>query len=193
MQEVKRKVKIVGIDDGHFSRKSKRCIVIGCVIRGCDQVDGILSTRIKVDGLDATEKIARMIAESKFKDLRYIMLDGITFGGFNIVNIKELNSVTGLPVIAVNRKKPDKKRFVESMKRLENFEERVKAVKDAGKIYRVEVREGVYLYIQKAGISLKHAREVLRISIKCSNVPEALRLAHLIASGVTLGESVGRA
>ena len=41
------------------------------------------------------------------KQLRLIMLNGITFAGFNVVDIKKLNLATKLPVIALTGDKPD--------------------------------------------------------------------------------------
>jgi hypothetical protein len=47
--------------------------------------------------------------------------------------------------------------------------------------------------VQRAGISLAAAGEVVtRLSIH-GNIPEPLRVAHLIAGGVTTGQSRGRA
>ena len=192
---VKEQIRIAGWDDGPFSRNRKTCLLIGCIMRGRMQVDGILRTYIKVDGLDATEKIASRLLNSKFKDVRVIMLDGITFGGFNIVNIKTLYELTKIPVIALNRKIPDIKEFLKAMKKLPHYRTRKKAVEDAGKVYsaKIEARgvEGKIFY-QKYGISKKNAEKVIKVSVYTSLFPEPVRIAHLIATGVVLGESIGR-
>jgi hypothetical protein len=193
---VKPQIRIIGWDDGPFSRNSKRCIMIGCVFRGGEQLDGILKTTIKVDGIEATEKIGRIILKSKFRDARIIMLDGITFGGFNIVNMKELYEITQLPVIAVNRRKPNLEEFIKAMKKFPEFEKRLEAVKAAGRIYSMKISNNNQtgkLFYQKVGISRKDAERIINISLKTSLFPEPLRVAHLIATGVVLGESVGRA
>ena len=49
------------------------------------------------------------------------------------------------------------------------------------------------IYVQPIGISIEKLKEVLKIVCTRSNIPEPLRLAHLIASGVVKGESRGRA
>ena len=84
--------------------KSKKCILVGIIFRGGRFMDGILKTEIEVDGDDAERKIISSVKKSKFKDLRVIMLDGITFGGFNTVNIKNIFEKTKLPVMVINRK-----------------------------------------------------------------------------------------
>ena len=71
-------------------------------------MDGVLRSDITRDGLDATEVISTMIKNSRhYSQLRVVMLDGITYGGFNVVDIEELYRETGLPVIVVMRAYPD--------------------------------------------------------------------------------------
>ena len=67
-----------------------------------------MHTHIEVDGFDATDQIAQMInASPHSKQLRVVMLNGVTFGGFNVVDIKKLSAATGLSVIALTDDKPD--------------------------------------------------------------------------------------
>jgi endonuclease V-like protein UPF0215 family len=49
------------------------------------------------------------------------------------------------------------------------------------------------LWIQRAGISLESARAIVADTTLHGNIPEPLRLAHLIAGGITTGKSRGRA
>jgi len=87
---VKEEIRILGIDDGPFTKDDKEVIVIGVVYRGGEFIDGLLRTFVEIDGLDATEKLAKMINSSRHKQqLKVIMLDGITLGGFNIVDVKK--------------------------------------------------------------------------------------------------------
>ena len=105
---IKREIRILGWDDAPFEKGSSgKVMLVGTVFRGGSSLDGVLRTEIKIDGLDATEKIISAVQKTKHKDLRVIMLGGITFGGFNFVDIKELRKKTGLPVLVVIRKKTD--------------------------------------------------------------------------------------
>jgi len=106
---IKPEIRVLGVDDCPFIPHIKGQVpVIGVVFRGGYWLDGVLHTKIAVDGFDATEKIVSMITSSPhYKQLRVIMLNGVTFAGFNIVNIKTLNAATKLPVITVTREKPD--------------------------------------------------------------------------------------
>jgi endonuclease V-like protein UPF0215 family len=49
------------------------------------------------------------------------------------------------------------------------------------------------IYIKCAGISLAEAKEIIKLSTIRGVVPEPIRVAHLIASGITRGESYGKA
>jgi endonuclease V-like protein UPF0215 family len=49
------------------------------------------------------------------------------------------------------------------------------------------------LWIQRAGLSLEQARRIVHDTTLHGNIPEPLRVAHLIAGGVTTGKSRGRA
>ncbi|NOZ81535.1 MAG: DUF99 family protein [Candidatus Micrarchaeota archaeon] len=187
---VKNEIRIAGVDDGPF--QGEKCLVIATIFRGGNFLDGLLSTEITVDGTDATEKIGRMIANSKFKDLRVIMLDGITVGGFNVVDIKELNRSTGLPVIAVSRRHPDFNRFLKGLENLDKKEQRIKAVENAGELYCTNNGK-TKLWFQISGIGKTDAEKILKMTCVRSNIPEPLRVAHIIASGIIRGESVGRA
>ena len=104
-RSVKREIRVLGVDDGVFvPQKRGKALIVGVVYRGGLWLDGVMHTEIEVDGLDATEKIASMIKSSPhYAQLRVIMLNGLTFAGFNIVDIKRLYGETGLPVIVVSR------------------------------------------------------------------------------------------
>ncbi|MBI2208953.1 DUF99 family protein, partial [Candidatus Woesearchaeota archaeon] len=156
--------------------------------RGGSFLDGILSTKANVDGNNATKKLTAMINKSKFKpQLRCIFLDGIAVGGFNIIDIMELNKKTKLPVIVIIRKKPD----IENIKRILaklNKKSKIKLLEKAGPV----VPAGK-IYIQLAGIGMEKAKEILKIACTRSHIPEAVRLSHIIASGIVDGESRGKA
>jgi len=185
---IKPEIRVLGVDDGVFTPHVKGLVpVVGVVFRGGYWLDGVMHTKVEVDGFDATEKIASMIINSPhYKQLRVIMLNGITFAGFNVVNIKELNKEVKLPVIAVTREKPNFTEICEALKNLPESEERWKIIKSAGKMFEVSTRsENEKVYMQTSGILEEDARKILQLTSTRSSVPEALRVAHLIASGIS--------
>ena len=190
---IKEEIRILGWDDGPFHKGEKgKVILVGTIFRGGSFMDGILKTEIEIDGLDATMKIAKAVEKTKHKDLRVIMLGGITFGGFNFVDIKELYRKTGLPVLVVIRRRTGMKKFREAMKRLPDFEKRWKAVENAGDFFRILLK-GKGIYFQKTGLTEEEAKKIIKLTAKRGLIPEPLRVAHLIASGIVKGESIGRA
>ncbi len=191
---IKEEIRILGIDDGPFTKSDKEVIVIGVVYRGGEFLDGVLRTYVAVDGLDATEKLSKMINHSRHKQqLKVVMLDGITLGGFNIVDIRKLHSDTKIPVIVINRKLPDLKSIKKALeKNFEDFEKRWKMILNAGKINQIKM-EKFSVYYQAIGLDEEEAEEIILISTKRAQIPEPLRVAHIIASGVVKGESEGHA
>ncbi len=184
---VKSEIRILGVDDGAFTpHSSENVYIVGVVFRGGQWLEGILGTIIQVDGLDATEKIAEMITRSPhYGQLRVIMLDGITFAGFNVVDIQILHEVTSLPVLAITRNKPCTEDVENALKKIPNYEERMKAIKNAGEIMYLETKKGAALYIHRVGISKEDAEKVVSVSCSRSSIPEALRVAHMIASSLS--------
>jgi len=183
---VKPEIRVLGIDDGVFVPHSGDLVdVVGVVFRGGYWLDGVMRTQVRVDGMDATEKLASMIACSPHYDqLRVIVLNGVTLAGFNVVDIHELYERVKLPVIAVTRDKPNFDDIRKALKNLPESERRWRAIERAGKMFKVRTREGEEpIYAHAVGVSEEDAKRILRSTSTRSNIPEALRVAHLIASG----------
>jgi endonuclease V-like protein UPF0215 family len=185
---IKPEIRVLGIDDGAFIPHVKGQVpVIGVVFRGGYWLDGVMHTEIAVDGFDATEKISAMITSSPhYKQLRVIMLNGITFAGFNVVDVESLYEATRLPVITVTREKPDLAEIRKALQNLPRSEERWEAILKAGEPVEVSTRNAeAKVYVQTVGVSKEDAQKILRLTSTRSNIPEALRVAHLIASGIS--------
>lgn len=185
---IKPEIRVLGVDDGVFKPHVKSLVpVIGVVFRGGYWLDGVMHTKVKVDGLDATRKITSMIVNSPhYKQLRVIMLNGVTCAGFNVVDIKRLNTKTKLPVIAVTREKPNFAEIRQALENLPHMEKRWSAIRGTGELFEVCTRsKSARVYMQIAGICEEDAKKILEITSTRSSVPEALRAAHLIASGIS--------
>jgi|SRR5664280_535340 uncharacterized protein len=190
---IKQEIRILGIDDSPFpSHTTDKVMVVGTIFRAGNWLDGVLSTYIYGDGTDATEKIAAMVKNSRnLGQLGVIMLDGITFGGFNLVNIRQIFESTGVPVIVIMRRIPNFERIEKALKRFDDWENRWANVLEAGEVYRVDNPEPIYMQIH--GINREDAEDIVRLSTTRSAIPEPLRVAHIIAAGIVTGESRGSA
>ncbi len=191
---IKSEIRVVGFDDSAFQKNSESLVpVIGVIFRGGKFLDGVLKTEVKVDGLDATEKIVKLINSSRHKQqLKVIMFDGITLAGFNLVDIKEVNEKTSLPVIVINRKLPNLEKVRNALKNFEDFEKRWEIVLKAGKIKECRIRNKK-VYYQVIGLGDEETKEIINVTSTRSLIPEPLRVAHLIATAIVRGESYGRA
>lgn len=185
---IKPEIRVLGIDDAPFTPHSQEMVdVVGVVFRGGHFLDGFMRTKVQVDGTDATEKIAAMITRSPhYKQLRIVMLDGVTMAGFNVVDIGDLHELVKLPVIAMTREEPDFEEIKKALQHLPDAEKRWNSIARAGGMTAIRTRLGespVYAHI--TGVAKETAERILRITSTRSNVPEPLRVAHIIASGLT--------
>jgi endonuclease V-like protein UPF0215 family len=183
---IKPEIRVLGIDDGKFIPHTQGTVIaVGVVFRGGYSIDGVMHTNVELDGLDATEKFVAMInASPHHRQLRLVMLNGITFAGFNIVDINRLYVATGLPVLALTNEKPDLEAVHEALKNLPNSEGRWRLIVEAGEIHEI-INKGSKIYLELTGISLVDAEEIIRLTSTRGCLPEPLRVAHLIASGIS--------
>lgn len=178
--------RVMGIDDGFFKPGTKtKTLLVGVIYRLGHKVEGIVSSEITVDSFDSTKQIVSMLSKKKFSSqISFILLSGINFAGFNIVDIKKLFEKTCLPIIVVFRKKPRFEKIESALKKIPHFKKRWALIQRAGKIVPFKK-----IFFQFCGCSEKEAKTILRKTLLHSNLPEPVRLAHLIASGITIGES----
>jgi len=184
-REIKKEVRIMGIDDCSFDpAREDRTIVLGVVFRGGLYLDGATSTDVEIDGKDATEKLVEMIKSSPhYRQLRVVMIDTITLAGFNIVDILRLNQETGRPVIAVTRQKPNNDEVKAALRNFPDWEDRWRTIQNAGDLNEIHVRDNT-IFAHIAGISTNDAEAIVQISSTRANYPEPLRVAHLLAHGL---------
>ena len=117
------------------------------------------------------------------------MMQGIALGGFNVVDIHGLHASLGIPVMVVARRAPRLEVIREALlTRVAGWRRKWALIERAGPMEPVG---GVF--VQRAGLSLEAAADVIRRFSVYGHIPEPLRVAHLIAGGVGTGESRGRA
>jgi endonuclease V-like protein UPF0215 family len=190
---MKQQIRLLGIDDSPFTFTEKYATVIGVIMRGGSYIECVLRSQVSVDGTDGTNICKKMVENTRHrKQLRVVMLDGIALGGFNVVNIQELYSATNLPIITVTRDNPDFEKIEKALrKNFEDWKDRLNLMKK-GEIHKIETSHNP-IYVKCAGISLTETKEIIKLSTIRGVIPEPIRVAHLIASGVTRGESYGKA
>lgn len=181
---------VVGFDDAPFERRHRGdVLVVGTVFSGT-RLDGVLSTRVRRDGANATSRLVHCVTGSRYMGhLRAILLQGIALAGFNVVDIGGLHRETGLPVVVIARRPPDsaaiRRALLESVP---GGARKWRLIEAAGPM---EALAGVHM--QRCGIDRDPARRLVERLQLNGLLPEPLRVAHMIAGGVTTGESRHRA
>lgn len=189
-RRVRRISHVVGFDDAPFERSHRGdVLVVGAVFAG-NRLDGVISTKVRRDGANAAQRLIDCLTGSKYFDqLQAILLQGIAFAGFNVVDLQRLHEATGLPVLVVARYRPDLQAIRKALlEHVPGGARKWRLIEAAGPM---EPMAG--LYVQRCGITPENAARLLATLQQNSQLPEPLRVAHMIAGGVTTGESRHRA
>ena len=187
LRQVKREIRILGVDDARFERgRDEWTRLIGVVFRGGKWIEGCIQVPIQVDGEDVTSQLVEMVkTSSHYGQLRVIMTRDTIFGGVNVLDLPELVEATHLPVIAVSDSKPDMTRVKKALQQINpnTWEEKWAKLIKAGPIREVTSHPGrAPVYLQWEGIIFEQAVKVVQKSATRSRIPEPIRVAHIIAS-----------
>jgi len=184
-----KQLRVIGFDDAPFSKQNDSLVNVSGIVCSNTRFEGMLWGQVYRDGDDATDSLIELVSKSKYQSqLHAVLIDGIAFGGFNIVDLPTLSEALSLPCIAVMRKMPDLQAIDRALQNFEDYQVRSELIKSAGEIYHHDP-----FYFQCAGIDKKSAEAILENATDTGKVPEALRLAHLIGSAIKTGESGNRA
>lgn len=180
---------VVGFDDAPFAHEHRGDILLVGTICARTRLDGVVSDRVRRDGSNATERMVACLDRSQFrKQIRLVLLQGIAVAGFNVIDIETLHEALAIPVLVVARRRPKLEALRQAVLKVQGGEKKWALIENAGPMEPVA---GVF--VQRRGLSLEEAASTLAATTLHGNLPEALRLAHLIAGGVTTGASRGRA
>lgn len=184
-----KQLRIIGFDDSPFTKQGDEIVNISGIVCSNTRFEGMLWGEVTRDGRDATECLIDLVSKSKFQSqLHAVLIDGIAFGGFNIIDLPMLSDALALPCIAVMRKPPDMNAIDKALRNFSDYSFRVDLIKKAG-----EIHHHAPFYFQCSGIDYKSAGQLLEKVTDTGKVPEALRIAHLIGSAVKTGVSSNRA
>src|SRR5262245_8564916 len=107
-QVMRRFSHVMGFDDAPFARGHRGDVMVVGTLYAGRRLDGIVTGRVRRDGINATRVLAALSRGSRFgAHLHAILLQGIALGGFNVVDLEALHALTRLPVLVVARRRPD--------------------------------------------------------------------------------------
>lgn len=185
--------RVLGIDDGPFDRASDlKVSLVGVLARFDGYIEGVAKRTVTVDGMDSTDTVVSFFDAHFGSQIDYVMTNGITVAGFNILDIADIYDRTGKPVISVTRKEPDVDSMVKAIrKHFEDSERRI-GILTSLETKEIQLDSSTTLFANLAGIELPEALEALQKSTIRGNIPEPIRLAHMIAGAIKNGENRGK-
>ncbi|MDX1532510.1 MAG: DUF99 family protein [Rhodothermales bacterium] len=179
----------VGFDDAPFERGHRGDVdVVGAVFGG-ERLHGIVRGRVRRDGADSARVLAALVNGSKYREhVQLIFLQGVALAGFNVVDVAALHAATGKPVLVVARKEPDREAVRRAL--LEHVPGGAQKWPLVERLGPMEPCAGVW--VQRVGLAPAAAEAAVRFHARFGRLPEPLRVAHLVATGLHFGESRGR-
>lgn len=184
-----RTIRAAGFDDAPFDRARDGHVGLAGVVCAGTRFEGLVWGRVRRDGWNATEAVAGLLQGGKFlPQLHLVLLDGLSFGGFNLVDLEALAERLALPCVAVMRRPPDLAAVERALRRLPRPERRLALLRRAGPVHRL----GSFVFQVRGAEPEPAARALARLTDR-GNVPEPLRLAHLVGAAIRTGESGRRA
>ncbi len=180
---------VIGFDDAPFTPESTGPVKVVGTVYARQRLTGVLVGDVLRDGDDAAEVLARLIAGSKFAgNLHLVLLQGIALGGFNVVDVFALHAQLDLPILVVARREPDMEAIRDALlTQIPNGARKWAVIERLGPMESLR-----HVYVQRVGLTLSEADDVLRQFTIEGHIPEPLRVAHLIAGALVNGESRGR-
>jgi endonuclease V-like protein UPF0215 family len=184
-----RTLRAIGFDDAPFVRGRRGDVGIAGVVCAGTRFEGLVWGRVRQDGWNATEAVADLLLGGKFlPQLHLVLVDGIAFGGLNVVDLAALAATLRRPCVAVMRHPPDLAAMERVIRTLPRPAQRLALLARAGAIHR---ERGFVFQVQGAPPAAT-AEALARLTDRGA-VPEPLRLAHLVGAAVRTGESGRRA
>jgi endonuclease V-like protein UPF0215 family len=177
---------VVGVDDGSFpaDKTTKAHALLLAVLLRNTEIRGIRVGTIEVDGTDA-RTVLKPLVRALSPDL--VMLSGVSFAGFNVIDISRLAHELKKPIIAISGDRPDNKAVRTALKdHFPDWETRWRSVHSAGRLYSCKpLKHEPKLYFEVKGATPNYARNVISRTAVISRLPEPIRVARIIAKGLS--------
>jgi endonuclease V-like protein UPF0215 family len=157
-------------------------------MEGPDLVEAVALTHFPVDGNDATAFLGDWIESLRIRPaLHALFFGGITLAGLAVLEPEALSLRLGLPVLVLNRRPPRDDALREALLAA-GLAPRIALLERAPVAIRFDD-----LHVGICGLGREEAFDLLARTRRKGSLPEALRVAHLIARALETGESRGRA
>jgi len=176
-------VRVLGVSES-FKKNEKNSLAVGLVMRGDFRIDGFGICRPTIGGRDSTESLLNMFKRLNRQDIRAWMLGGSLISWFNVVDIVELNNVTGIPVVCVTYHPSEgvEKYLKEYFP--DDWQSRFETLEKAGVRTPVNLDTGHEAFLTTAGVGTQSAKRLLDSFTLDGRIPEPIRVARLVAAAL---------
>jgi uncharacterized protein len=184
-----RSPRIIGIDDGPFTKQQETAPLVAALLQG-PHLEKARATQITVDGLDGTDKAVKLLKGWKPAP---ILLSGVTFAGFNLIDPHVLHRKYRVPVIVVVGSRPDNRAVKRALvKHFPDWQQRWKILSSLGPMRTIRTNpDEPPIHYEASGCSTKTATTILRATSCISRIPEPVRVAGLLARGLYADRTLG--
>jgi endonuclease V-like protein UPF0215 family len=176
---------LVGVEDGGFRafQPGQSTVICAVLMRG-NFVESVRLGKITVDGRNATDVLLGMLADIRCDA---VILGGVSFAGFNTMDVNRLHEELGVPVIVYSGENPDSASVLAALRaHFADWEDRWASVAQLGDVYSLVTRVGYPpVFFEIVGESREWCEVVLRSSASLTRAPEPVRVAKIIARGLT--------
>ena len=175
---------IVGVEDGSFQKNvTKKALLVAVLVTG-SKIEQAKAFKVTVDGLDATERLSANIRDWAFDAL---LLSGISFVGFNLIDPMKVFEAFGKPIIIISRTKPNNKTVKRALRaHFEDWETRWAIFEKLGPVHKTVTLFGKRpVYLEAVYADVEWAAELICALAFWGRLPEPLRVARLVARGLS--------
>jgi len=176
----KRGIRVLGIAES-FKKTSTCSTLAGIVIRRDLIIDGMIFGNVTIEGNDSTQNILSMYRSLKRNDINCIMLDGLVISMYNIIDGKELQESTDVPVIAITFKHSEGLEGAINHHFSNDSKMKLEQYHKLGQRDKILLKTGKSLFIRYWGISLNEALMIVNSFTLQGSIPEPIRIAKIAA------------
>jgi len=164
---------VVGVEDGSFRKSITPKALPAAVLFKRPKVESVQIMKITVDGLNATQNLVKTLRAWTF---RAVILGGVSFAGFNIIDPTIVYEEFGKPVIVISRTKPDNKAVKRALQHhFEDWQIRWAVFEKLDLIHTVLVLVNEPpVYVETVGAPIKWAVLLIRALSVYSRIPEPI-------------------
>ena len=181
MRLEKKGIRVLGLAESFRSESSEKSILAGVVMRRDGIIDGAVFGSATMKGDDATEAMVKMYDKLSRKDINVIMLGGTIISLYNIVDVKDLQRVTGVPSMGISFNESDGLEKSLRMHFATGWRQKMAAYRRLGSREAIQLKTGYEVFVRSVGLTTNAARLVLDAFTLQGSIPEPIRVAKILA------------